>query len=104
MKDNKKQRIEFVHYGIVGDINSLLENGWRIIEIYPVTPHGSSAQYGAYILLETNEETPQISENLINIFTNIGIALYDNKGEIKSLNQILKEISQKWEELTIGLK
>lgn len=56
MKDNKKQRIEFVHYGIVGDINSLLENGWKIIEIYPVTPHGSSPQYGAYILLEKNEE------------------------------------------------
>ena len=50
------------------------------------------------MLLEREKEAPQISENLINTFTNIGIALYDNKGEIKSLNQILKEISQKWEE------
>lgn len=53
------------------------------------------------MLLEREKETPQISENLIDTFTNIGIALYDNKGEIKSLNQILKEISQKWEELIV---
>ena len=58
-------------------------------------------QFGAYVLLEREKEAPQISENLIDTFTKIGIALYDNKGEIKSLNQILKEISQKWEELIV---
>lgn len=73
--------------------------GWEIKEIHPVTPKGE--QFGAYVLLEREKEVPQISENLIYTFTNIGIALYDNKGEIKSLNQILKEISQKWEELIV---
>ena len=51
------------------------------------------------MLLEREKEVPQISENLIDTFTNIGIAIYNNQGEMKSLNQILKEISQKWEEL-----
>lgn len=79
------------------DLHRLLDWGWEIKEIHPVVPKGE--QFGAYILLEREIETPQISENLIDAFTNIGIALYDNKGEIKSLNQILKEVSQKWEEL-----
>jgi hypothetical protein len=69
--------------------------GWEIKEIHPVVPKGE--QFGAYILLEREKETPQISENLIDVFTN-GIALYNNKGEVKSLNQILKEINQKYEE------
>lgn len=80
------------------DLHRLLDLGWEIKEIHPVVPKGE--QFGAYVLLEREKE-PEIPENLINIFTNIGIALYDNKGEIKSLNQILKEISQKWEELII---
>ena len=84
------------------ELHRLLDWGWEIKEIHPVIPAGE--QFGAYILLEREKEDPQMSENLIDTFTNIGIALYDNKGEIKSLNQVLKEISQKWEELMVSSK
>lgn len=96
---NKEQKLEFVRGEYLWDLHRLLDWGWEIKEIHPVVPKGE--QFGAYVLLEREKETPQISESLIDTFTNIGIALYDNKGEIKSLNQILKEISQKWEELIV---
>lgn len=96
---NKEQKLEFVRGDYLWDLHRLLDRGWRIKEIHPVASKGE--QFGAYVLLEREKETSQISESLIDTFTNIGIALYDNKGEIKSLNQILKEISQKWEELIV---
>ena len=94
---NKEQKLEFVRGEYLWDLNRLLDENWEVKKIHPIVP--KDEQFGAYILLEKEIETPQISENLIDAFTNIGIALYDNKGKIKSLNQILKEVSQKWEEL-----
>ena len=76
---------------------SYLNNGWYVVMLVPAT---TETQTGAYVVLEREKE-PEIPEDLIDTFTKIGIALYDNKGKIKSLYQILKEISQKWEELII---
>jgi hypothetical protein len=98
MRD-KEQKVKYIDGRWCDTINECyLNNGWYVVMIVPAT---TKTQTGAYVVLEREKEAPQISENLIDTFTNIGIALYDNKGEIKSLNQILKEISQKWEELII---
>lgn len=73
---------------------SYLNNGWYVVMLVPAT---TETQTGAYVVLEREKE-PEIPEDLIDTFTKIGITLYDNKGKIKSLYQILKEISQRWGE------
>ena len=94
MRD-KEQKVKYIDGRWCDTINECyLNNGWYVAMIVPVT---TKTQTGAYVVLEREKE-PEVSENLIDTFTNIGITLYDNKGEIKSLNQILKEISQKWGE------
>jgi hypothetical protein len=94
---NKEQTIVYIEGRLCNTVNNCyLNNGWYVKMIVPAT---TREHIGAYALLERDKKTPEISENLINCFANIGITLYDNNGEMKSLNQILKEISQKWSEL-----
>lgn len=97
MRD-KEQKVKYIDGRWCDTINeSYLNNGWYVVMLVPAT---TKAQTGAYVVLEREKE-PEIPEDLIDTFTKIGITLYDNKGKIKSLYQILKEISQKWEELII---
>ena len=42
------------------DLHRLLDWGWEIKEIHPVVP--KAEQFGAYVLLEREKETPQIND------------------------------------------
>lgn len=97
---NKIQKVEYINGNWCSTINEYyLKDDWYIVMIVPATTRD---HVGAYVLLEKEiQDEIIVSDNLINTFTNFGITLYDNKGTIKPLNQILKEISQKWEELIV---
>jgi hypothetical protein len=61
-----------------------------------IVPAATREHAGAYVLLERDKK---ISEDLINCFSDIGITLYDNNGELKSLKSILEETADKWNEI-----
>ena len=87
MKNNKEHRIEFIKYNYIGEINRMLNNnGWYIINIYPVTPKDDG--YGAYVWLERNKDI-----DLKEILEDLNIEITKSNDEYKSIAEILEEIS-----------
>lgn len=79
-----KQKIIYIDDRWTDTINEdYLKNDWRIISLYPVV---TKIGFGAYVLLEKNNTV----ESALN---NIGISM------VKSTNEILYEIAEKWNEL-----
>ena len=48
-----KQRFEYVNGQWTGGVESLLDNGWRVLAMHPVSTKDT---YGCYVLLEKDEE------------------------------------------------
>lgn len=86
MKNNKEHKIEFIKYDWVGEINRMLNNGWHIINIYPITPKNNG--YGAYVWLERNKDI-DLEETL----EDLNIEIIKSNGEYKSTAEIIEEIS-----------
>ena len=84
--------MEFVRGEYLWELHRLLDYGWEIKEIHPVTPRGE--QFGAYVLLEREKEVG-IEETL----NSIGITTHKPDGTQKTMNEILNDIAEKWSEL-----
>jgi hypothetical protein len=41
-----------------------------------------------------------MKENLINAFQNLGICIYNSDGKLRSLYDVMSDLSRRWEELT----
>lgn len=104
MKNNVKQKIEFVKYDWLSDVNHYLATGWKVVSIHPITPH-KDAFYGAYVLLEAeNNNENSLSDETIEAFTKMGINIYDNYGNIKPFQTIMNEIKNLFAVTLVGEK
>ena len=59
MKNNKVQKIKFIERSYTGEVNTMLDEGWYIVCLYPVAPHTNQNSYesfGAYVILEKDKE------------------------------------------------
>jgi hypothetical protein len=59
MKNNKIQKIKFIDRSYTGEVNTMLDEGWYIVCLYPVAPHvaqNSYESFGAYVILEKDKE------------------------------------------------
>lgn len=59
MKNNKMQKIKFIERSYTGEVNTMLDEGWYIVCLYPVAPHTNQNSYesfGAYVILEKDKE------------------------------------------------
>ena len=92
-----KQKIKYVdgNYGC-DTLNRLyLECGWRVVSIHTA---GSRNDVGAYVLLEKEDDEVKTIE-VETVLNNIGVTVYNPDGTLKTTNEIIENITEKWGEM-----
>lgn len=94
---NKKQKIKYIdgNYGC-DTLNRLyLDCGWRIVSIHTA---GSKNDIGAYVLLEKEDDEVKAIE-VEAALSDIGITVYNSDGTLRTTNEIIEDITEKWSEI-----
>ena len=94
---NKKQKIKYVDSNFGCDtLNRLyLDCGWRVVSIHTA---GSRNDVGAYVLLEKEDDEVKVDE-VETVLNDIGVTVYNPDGSLKTTNEIIEDITEKWSEI-----
>lgn len=92
-----KQKIKYVDGNCGCDtINRLyLDCGWRVVSIHTA---GSRNDVGAYVLLEKQDDEVKAIE-VETVLNEIGITIYNPDGTLKTVNEVIESITEKWSEI-----
>lgn len=94
---NKKQKIKYIdgNYGCDALNRLYLDCGWRVVSIHTA---GSRNDVGAYVLLEKEDDEVKVIE-VETALSDMGITVYNPDGTLKTTNEIIENIAEKWSEI-----